>query len=42
MIKNFIYERQSFVNKLERRVLQLEHVVFNTFERIDHKDTFQG
>ena len=42
MIKNFIDEKQNFVNKLERRVLQLEHVVFNTPERIDHKDTFRA
>ena len=44
MTKNFIDEIQIFVNKVERRVLQLEHIIFNPLEslRVDLKDDNLG
>jgi len=41
MIKNFIDERQSFANKLERRVLQLEYVILTRLRGLITKTHFR-
>ena len=39
MIKGFIDEIQNFVNKVERRVLRLEHIVLSPIEDLTIEDS---
>jgi len=39
MIKSFIDEIQNFVNKVERRVLRLEHIVLSLIEDLTIEDS---